>query len=381
MRQQLKETNLDAVGQNSDSIQANRKRSLDDTDEVADAHPNKRSRECTPDDDSHNSSAEQGLKPTGISAADGISPNVSDSEACSEPAHTPGTPNGPGSELSPQTENIKLCLPLDLTVKLDVGGPRQMRSMTIPVELEMNVQTGWYQLSSPSPIVITRVAAPKDFSPYQYLPPNPGFPKDHDSSEDSPASEDSPEDTSEGSDSPKSSDGSEDLDSQKGPDLPEGSGCPDISSCSEGSESPSDPNNCHTPTVETHDSDHSASPQNLETTTGGNEDGSSQTLKKKRSREQLEDDVSNKPHATTDSAPSLTEPTSSDEKDAAEGQPEKKRPRDNSEERKTKVDQASLASILRNRSLFTANTRLLADLHRERVWTGFCWLAFCFESL
>jgi Ran-binding protein 3 len=83
---------------------------------------------------------------------------------------------------------------------------------------------------------------------------------------------------------------------------------------------------------------------NLETTAGGNEDDSSQTLKKKRSREQLEDDVSKNSHAITDPAPGLTETTPSDEKSTAEGQPEKKRPRDNSEERKAKVDQTFTAS-------------------------------------
>lgn len=81
----------------------------------------------------------------------------------------------------------------------------------------------------------------------------------------------------------------------------------------------------------------------LETTAGGNEDESSQTLKKKRSREQLEDDASKNSHTATDPAPGLTE-TTSDEKSTAEGQPEKKRPRDNSEERKAKVEQTFTAS-------------------------------------
>ncbi|KAJ5501183.1 hypothetical protein N7453_006000 [Penicillium expansum] len=45
----------------------------------------------------------------------------------------------------------------------------------------------------------------------------------------------------------------------------------------------------------------------------------------------------------TDPAPGLTE-TTSDEKSIAEGQPEKKRPRDNSEERKAKVDQTFTTS-------------------------------------
>ncbi|CDM27554.1 Pleckstrin homology-like domain [Penicillium roqueforti FM164] len=83
---------------------------------------------------------------------------------------------------------------------------------------------------------------------------------------------------------------------------------------------------------------------NLESTAGGNEDDSSQTLKKKRSREQLEDDVSQNSHAATDPTPGLTETTSSDEKSITEGQPEKKRPRDNSEERKAKVDQTFTTS-------------------------------------
>ncbi|KOS38143.1 hypothetical protein ACN38_g11047 [Penicillium nordicum] len=81
----------------------------------------------------------------------------------------------------------------------------------------------------------------------------------------------------------------------------------------------------------------------LETTARGNEDESSQTLKKKRSREQLEDDASKYSHTATDPAPGLTE-TTSDEKSTAEGQPDKKRPRDNSEERKAKVDQTFTAS-------------------------------------
>lgn len=81
----------------------------------------------------------------------------------------------------------------------------------------------------------------------------------------------------------------------------------------------------------------------LETTVDGNEDESSQTLKKKRSREQLENDASKNSHTATDPAPGLTE-TTSDEQSTAEGQPEKKRPRDNSEERKAKVDQTFTSS-------------------------------------
>ncbi|EKV14862.1 Nuclear protein export protein Yrb2, putative [Penicillium digitatum PHI26] len=78
-------------------------------------------------------------------------------------------------------------------------------------------------------------------------------------------------------------------------------------------------------------------------TAGGNEDESSQTLNKKRSREELEDGASKNSYIATEPAPGLTE-TTSDEKSTAEGQPEKKRPRDNSEERKAKVDQTFTAS-------------------------------------
>ncbi|QQK44571.1 Pleckstrin homology-like domain [Penicillium digitatum] len=98
-----------------------------------------------------------------------------------------------------------------------------------------------------------------------------------------------------------------------------------------------------------HNSNHARIPEdattqdNLEMTAGGNEDESSQTLNKKRSREELEDGASKNSYIATEPAPGLTE-TTSDEKSTAEGQPEKKRPRDNSEERKAKVDQTFTAS-------------------------------------
>ncbi|EKV14864.1 hypothetical protein PDIG_29430 [Penicillium digitatum PHI26] len=56
VRQQLKATKLDSVGEKDGSARANRKRSLDNTDGATDTPPTKRSRECTPDNATeHNS--------------------------------------------------------------------------------------------------------------------------------------------------------------------------------------------------------------------------------------------------------------------------------------------------------------------------------------
>ncbi|KAJ5571121.1 hypothetical protein N7535_004781 [Penicillium sp. DV-2018c] len=327
MRQQLKETNLDAAGQDSDSNQANRKRTLDDTD-GADVPPNKRSRECTPENNSHDSSAEQGLKPTGTPAVDDNSHKVSDPKEHPKPTHTPGNPTGPG-------------------IIYLIRGPRQSVYKEIPVELEVNAQTGRYQLSSREPIVLIEKGPPprslSKLAGCQNHPPKRGLIEVLESSEASVgySSDASGEYWSEVSESQYDTDASE-----------------DDGFSSEGSGSFSD-TDCYTPNLDP-ESDPS-SLQDAEPPIGGNEDNASQTLKKKRSHEQLEDEETNKSHATTDSAPNLTEPTSSDEKDAAEGQPEKKKPRDNSQERKSKIDQA--------------------NLHRECVWTGFCRLAFCIEVL
>ncbi|KAJ5542361.1 hypothetical protein N7461_008364 [Penicillium sp. DV-2018c] len=307
MRQQLKETNLDAAGQDSDSNQANRKRTLDDTD-GADVPPNKRSRECTPENNSHDSSAEQGLKPTGTPAVDDNSHKVSDPKEHPKPTHTPGNPTGPG-------------------IIYLIRGPRQSVYKEIPVELEVNAQTGRYQLSSREPIVLIEKGPPprslSKLAGCQNHPPKRGLIEVLESSEASVgySSDASGEYWSEVSESQYDTDASE-----------------DDGFSSEGSGSFSD-TDCYTPNLDP-ESDPS-SLQDAEPPIGGNEDNASQTLKKKRSHEQLEDEETNKSHATTDSAPNLTEPTSSDEKDAAEGQPEKKKPRDNSQERKSKTFTAS----------------------------------------
>lgn len=333
VRQQLKQTNLDSVSQNTGSAQVNRKRSLGDTDGAADEHPTKRSRECTPDDtkNSHNTSA-------GNSNSTGIPGNatpedVSDSELDSNPPSTIPDLSGHSDNKSDHDGDIccrEEIFPFKGTINLQITWSsatiRRTENLAIPVELDLNTVTGSVGLANAgSASVGVRIG---------FSIPSPPSP--------SVASSD-------WSSSPPSS-----------------------------SESPRSPN-YPKPTVETLDSDYSRSSQNLEKTTGGTEDDSSQTLKKKRSREQLEDDVPNNAHAATTPAPSLTKPTSSDEKSTAEGQPEKKRPRDNSEERKTKVDQVSSMASPIIPFHVPINTCFLTELHCERIRKGFYWLTFCLE--
>ncbi|KAJ5787525.1 hypothetical protein N7457_002515, partial [Penicillium paradoxum] len=297
VRQQLKETNLNSVGQTNGSTKASRKRSLDNTDQAADARPTKRSRECTPDDTkiSHKPSTEANPTP-----ADTAPQDVSASELDSDPPTPPlptehNYPGVNGNGFYPGNHIITVQMPLTLDIKIGFAGTEQTRKVTIPISLEINSKTGEVDLASSisGPAMSysqnNHINVSIDSSPpssfatgcSSQAPPVPDFLRD--------------------SDSPK-------------------------------------------PTVETLDSDHSPSPQNLESINHGNEDDSSQVVKKKRSREQLEDGGSNDSHAATDPAPSLTETTTSNENSTTEGQPDKKRPRDNSEERKAKVDQTFTAS-------------------------------------
>ncbi|KAJ5963829.1 uncharacterized protein N7479_003705 [Penicillium vulpinum] len=367
VRQQLKETNLDSVGENSGPARANRKRSLDNTDGAADTPPTKRSRECTPDmADIRNAFTEDNTNHAGIPES-ATSKNVSDDVATAL-AHAS----------FPNTKKVQF--PLDIEIKVSICGSEQISHLTIPVEIDVKVTAGTVSLASstsgsaevnPSKPHIT-IPSEKPIPPpgeaSQPIPP-PGSPSPGSPSPGSPFSRTpSPRTTSPGNPSlenPSSAYLASDYyehddpsfhiyeepepieDSSSEDSLPDY--CSDSCLADYPSSSPYVPyNSIHPdhpiPTVEAPDSNYYQYPQNLEATAYGNEDDSSQNLKKKRSREQLEDDASKNSHAATGPTPGLTETTSSDEKSTAEGQPEKKRPRDNSEERKAKIEQTFTAS-------------------------------------
>ncbi|KAJ5890282.1 hypothetical protein N7504_011092 [Penicillium tannophilum] len=82
-------------------------------------------------------------------------------------------------------------------------------------------------------------------------------------------------------------------------------------------------------------------PPTIEPTHETMDDGSAKSLAKKRSLEQLEED-SKKADMTNDSAPSPAGPA--DAKPTSDGEPEKKKHRDNSQERDTKTDNVFAAS-------------------------------------
>jgi hypothetical protein len=95
------------------------------------------------------------------------------------------------------------------------------------------------------------------------------------------------------------------------------------------------------------------------------DDGSAKSLTKKRSREQLED-LSKKADMTNDSAPTPAGPA--DAKLTADGEPEKKKHRDNSQELDTKTDNVcpSLLSYSRQHAkLFLHRHSLQAPLGRQ----------------
>ncbi|KAJ5502464.1 hypothetical protein N7463_005338 [Penicillium fimorum] len=328
VRQQLKETNLGAVGENNGSARPNRKRSLDNTDGATDTPPTKRSRECTPDN--LKASTEDKSNHAGI-PKDATPQNVSDNVLATAPANT-----------IPET---KVQFPLVLEIKVSIGGSEKITHMIIPVEIDIKLPAGAVSLASStsrsaegeSPKIHITSPSAKPIPPSGN--PSPGHPSlGHPSSGQAVSEYDTYEDPSfhiyEDPESIGDSSSEDSLPDYRSPEFPSSPSPP---------HSPSHPDYPR-PMVEIIGSNHSQSPQNLETTARGNEDDSSQTLKKKRSREQLEDDVSKNPHAATDPAPGLTEAASSDEKATTEGQPEKKRPRDNSEERKAKVDQTFTAS-------------------------------------
>ncbi|KAJ5870399.1 hypothetical protein N7455_005340 [Penicillium solitum] len=376
VRQQLKETNLDSVGEKDGSARANRKRSFDNTDGANDTPPTKRSRECTPDNNPNHAGIPK----------DATTQDVSDVVLPKAPANTSvhNTPlsHNPIMSHIPET---KVQFPLDLEIKVSIAGSEQISHLTIPAEVGIKVTAGVVPLASPtsrsaegesSKIHIT-IPSPKPIPPSGNLSPghsspghsfpghlSPGHPLSaHPSSEHSSSEHPSSEHPSSehpslgepfhGHRSPESyihddpsfhiyeepesigdSSSEDSLPDYRSPEYP--------SSPSPEPYSPTNPTYPN-PVVEIIDSNDSQSPQRLETTADGNEDESSQTLKKKRSREQLENDASKNSHTATDPAPGLTG-TTSDEKSTAEGQPEKKRPRDNSEERKAKVDQTFTAS-------------------------------------
>ncbi|KGO77011.1 hypothetical protein PITC_004320 [Penicillium italicum] len=382
VRQQLKQTNLDCVGEKDGSARANRKRSLDNTDGATDTPPTKRSRECTPEGNSNHA-----RMPKDVTGQD-----VSDNMLRTAPANISvhNTPLSHNPIMSHIPEIAKIQLPLDLEIKVSIGGYEQISHLTIPVEIGLKLTAGAVSLASstsrstegesprihithPSakPIPLSGHPAPGNPSPGNPSPgnPSPGHPSPGHPSLGQP----SPEQPSPKQPSPKQP--SPEQPSTEQPSLghrslesyirddpsfhiyeePESIGdsssedsLPDYCSPDYPSSpppvpySPTNPDYPR-PKVEVFDSNYYQSPQNLETTAGGNEDDSSQTLKKKRSREQLEDEASKNSHTVTDPAPGLTEPTS-DELSTSEGQPEKKRPRDNSEERKAKVDQTFTAS-------------------------------------
>ncbi|CRL18440.1 Pleckstrin homology-type [Penicillium camemberti] len=390
VRQQLKETNLDSVGEKDGSARANRKRSFDNTDGANDTPPTKRSRECTPDNNSNHAGIPK----------DATTQDVSDVVLPKAPANTSvhNTPlsHNPIMSHIPET---KVQFPLDLEIKVSIAGSEQISHLTIPVEVGIKVTAGVVSLASPtsrsaegesSKIHIT-IPSPRLIPPSGNPSPghpSPGHSSPGHSSPGHPSSEYSSSEYS--SEHPSSGHPSSEYSSSEHPssghpsseypplgepshghrshesyihddpsfhiyEEPESIGdsssedsLPDYRSPEYPSSPPPDPYsptnpNYPNPMVQIIDSNDSQSPQSLETTAGGNEDESSQTLKKKRSREQLEDDASKNSHTATDPAPGLTE-TTSDEKSTAEGQPEKKRPRDNSEERKAKVEQTFTAS-------------------------------------
>ncbi|KAJ5447165.1 hypothetical protein N7445_001986 [Penicillium cf. griseofulvum] len=345
VRQQLKKTNLGTVGENNGSARPNRKRSLDNTDGATDTPPIKRSRECTPDN--LPASTEDTSDHAGI-FKDGITQNVSD-DVLATPANT-------------IPETTKVQIPLGIEIKVSIAGSEKITHLSIPLEIDVKVHAGVVSLVSStsrsaedeSSKIHTTIPSTERITPSGNTSPgnpspghtssghaSPGYASSGHPSSGYPVSledyiRDDPEfHIYEDPESIGDSSSEDSLPDYRSPEFP--------SSPTPVPHSPTHPDYPR-PMVEIIDPDHSQSPQNLETTASGNEDNSSQTLKKKRSREQLEDDVSKNSHAITDPAPGLTETTSSDEKSTAEGQPEKKRPRDNSEERKAKVDQTFTAS-------------------------------------
>lgn len=341
VRQQLKETNLDAVGEKNGPARANRKRSLDNTDGATDTPPTKRSRECTPD---NTASTEDKSNDAGI-PKDATTQDVSDDALAAAPANNSvqNTPLSHNPIMSHIPETAKVQFPLDLEIKVSIGEYEQVSHLTIPVEIDIKVTAGAVFLASStsrsdegesSKIHIT-IPSAKPIPPSGN--PSPGHPSPGHPSPGQHLSEDYIHDdpSFHTYEEPESIGDSSSEDSLPDYRSPEYLSSPPPVPCS-----PTHPD-YPTPTVEVLDSNYYQSPQNLETAPGGNKDDSLQILKKKRSREQLEEDVSKNSHAATDPAPGLTE-TTSDEKSTAEGQPEKKRPRDNSEERKAKVDQVGL---------------------------------------
>ncbi|OQE28145.1 hypothetical protein PENFLA_c005G06324 [Penicillium flavigenum] len=326
VRQQLKQTNLDAVGENKISTRPNRKRSLDNTDGAADSPPIKRSRECTPDitapaaDNSKHAAIPKDAATQDVSADVLATAPVSTSVHNTRPSHNP---------IMSHIPETKVQFPLDLEIKVSVGGFEQISHMTIPVEIGIKVTAGAVSLASSTSIstegesskIHVTIPSAKPTPPSGT--PSSGAPPPGTLSSGAPP----PGARSPGAPSPGTP--TQTLPDYLLPDQPLPEALKDESfhifeepesigdSSSEDSlpdyrstEYPSSPPVPYSPTNPDYprpsvevpdvlDSNHSQSPQNLGTT-GGNEDDSSQ--------------------------------------------PEKKKPRDNSEERKAKVDQTFTAS-------------------------------------
>ncbi|KAJ6179613.1 hypothetical protein N7519_010074 [Penicillium mononematosum] len=307
VRQQLKQTNLDAVGENKISTRPNRKRSLDNTDGATDSPPIKRSRECTPDitapaaDNSKHAAIPKDATTQDVSA------DVLATAPVSTSVHNTRLSHNPIMSHIPET---KVQFPLDLEIKVSIGGFEQISHVTVPVEIGIKMTAGAVSLASStskstegesSKIHVTVPSAkptPPSGTPSSGAPP-PGTPSSGTLPDyllpDQPLPEALKDESFHIFEEPESIGDSSSEDS-----------LPDYRS----TEYPSSPPVPYSPTnpdyprpsveaPEVLDSNHSQSPQNLGTTVG-NEDDSSQ--------------------------------------------PEKKRPRDNSEERKAKVDQTFTAS-------------------------------------
>ncbi|CAG7968761.1 unnamed protein product [Penicillium nalgiovense] len=333
VRQQLKQTNLDAMGENNISTRSTRKRSLDNTDGATDAPPIKRSRECTPDitapaaDNSKHAAIPRDATTQDVSA------DVLATAPVSTSVHNTRLSHNPIMSHIPET---KVQFPLGLEIKVSIGGFEQISHVTVPVEIGIKVTAGAVTLASStsnftegesSKIHVTIPSAkptPPSGTPSSGAPP-PGTP----SSGAPPHGARSPGAPSPSALSPGAPPLAQTIPDYLRPDQPLPEELKDESfhifeepesigdSSSEDSlpdyrstEYPSSPPvpyspthpDCPRPSVEVPEvlgSNHSQSPQNLGTT-GGNENDSSQ--------------------------------------------PEKKRPRDNSEERKAKVDQTFTAS-------------------------------------
>ncbi|KAJ5258751.1 hypothetical protein N7524_010307 [Penicillium chrysogenum] len=146
VRQQLKQTNLDAVGENKISTRPNRKRSLDNTDGATDSPPIKRSRECTPDTTAVPAArnSEHAAVPKDTTTQD-VSTDVLATAPVSTSVHNTRPSHNPIMSHIPET---KVQFPLDLEIKVSIGGFEQVSHVTVPVEIGIKVTAGAVSLAS-----------------------------------------------------------------------------------------------------------------------------------------------------------------------------------------------------------------------------------------